>query len=69
MSLNTTNKFVVEKIVDKKVAPNGRVQYLLKWKGYLHCENTWEDEKDLDCPTLLKAFERKRKAGTYCMFV
>lgn len=55
--------FVVESIVDKIVSAEGKVHYLLKWKGYPHSENTWEPEEFLNCPELMEKFEKKRKAG------
>lgn len=55
--------FVVESIVDKLVTPDGKVHYLLKWKGYPHSDNTWEPEENLNCPELMEKFEKKRKAG------
>lgn len=44
-----------------------QVQYLIKYKGYPHSENTWEPIENLSCPEMIAAFEAKiqkrRSAG------
>ncbi|XP_054751338.1 chromobox protein homolog 1-like [Lytechinus pictus] len=52
--------YQVEKVVDKRFH-KGKVEYLLKWKGYGDNENTWEPEDNLECPDLIEAYEKKIK--------
>ena len=51
--------FEVEKVVGERIKGRKR-QYLLKWKGYGHNENTWEDEANCDCTELIKEFKERK---------
>ena len=39
-------KFIIQKIIGKKIV-NKQVYYLIKWKGYLKKDATWESKKSL----------------------
>ena len=54
-------EFFVEKIVDKNFDVNGKISYLIKWKGYDDKDNTWEPIENLYCLDLIEDFEK-----TYC---
>ena len=56
-------EYIVERVVDKRVKAKGKIEYLLKWKGFDDADNTWEPADNLECVELIEEFEKKAKAG------
>lgn len=52
--------FAVESI-DKKRVRKGRVEYLVKWRGWSSKYNTWEPEENILDPRLLVAFQNRER--------
>ncbi|CAJ0600426.1 unnamed protein product [Cylicocyclus nassatus] len=52
--------YVVEAVINKRKAKDGKVEYLLKWQGFPLEESTWEPEENVSCQELIAEFERKR---------
>jgi hypothetical protein len=57
--------FEVEQLLDVRVRKQGRKrvqEYLIKWAGYGHENNTWEPAINIADPDLITAFEQAQQA-------
>lgn len=58
-------EFEVEKIIEVRFKKNGTKEFLIRWKGFSPADDTWEPEKNLNCPELIAKFMQKvEKAKT-----
>jgi len=57
--VDDNEEYEVEEILDKR-RHYGKIQYLIKRKGYSLEEASWEPEENLNCPEILKKFNKKQ---------
>jgi hypothetical protein len=48
-------RYEVEEVIQSWMS-RGRLQYLVRWKGYGHKENLWIPKGDIDTPKLITEF-------------
>lgn len=56
---NAEDIYEVENVLDHKIAKKQR-KFLVHWKGYNSKHDTWEPEKSLNCPKLLKLYLKSK---------
>jgi hypothetical protein len=54
--------YEVEEILDSRLY-RGKLQYLVKWKGFGYEENSWTNEDDVFAPRLVRDFHRTNPAA------
>jgi hypothetical protein len=55
------HEYKVEAIVNHRLHGKAKtLQYLLKWKGYPHADNTWEPAGQVHAPTLVESYHKER---------
>merc|ERR1712157_75168 len=59
-------KILSKKWIDAEDGGNALTYYLIWWSGYELYESTWVQELLLDCPSVLKEFERSIKNLDEC---
>ena len=53
------SEYEVEAVVNHRTFGRSKhLQYLLKWKGYPHSDNTWENATDVHAPDLIRDYHR-----------
>ena len=52
-------EYIVERVVDKRITVDGKIEYFLKWKDWDDSTNTWEPEEHINCRSLIAKFEQE----------
>ncbi|XP_078103336.1 uncharacterized protein LOC144515977 isoform X2 [Sander vitreus] len=53
-------EYEVEKVLDRRVV-KGRVEFLLKWKGFSDEDNTWEPQDNLDLDLITEYMQKHKE--------
>ncbi|XP_039676138.1 heterochromatin protein 1-like [Perca fluviatilis] len=53
-------EYVVEKVLDRRVV-KGRVEFLLKWKGFSDDDKTWEPQDNLDVDLITEYMQKHKE--------
>ena len=64
LPLEDEQEYAIEKIVGKRTNRHGKIEYLVKWRGYPDSENTWEPKAQLACPEIIQEYENQRMDWT-----
>ncbi|KYQ56071.1 Chromobox protein like protein 5 [Trachymyrmex zeteki] len=60
-----SKEFEVERVIEVRFKKNGTKEFLIRWKGFSATDDTWEPERNLNCPELIAKFMGKlEKAKT-----
>ncbi|KYM98068.1 PREDICTED: chromobox protein homolog 5-like [Cyphomyrmex costatus] len=60
-----SKEFEVERVIEVRFKKNGTKEFLIRWKGFGASDDTWEPERNLNCPELIAKFmEKLEKAKT-----
>ncbi|XP_043921103.1 chromodomain Y-like protein [Protopterus annectens] len=58
--MSSEELYEVERIIDKKRNKKGKIEYLVRWKGYDSDDDTWEPEQHLvNCEEYINDFNRR----------
>merc|ERR1719361_370089 len=58
--MSDSENFEVEDIVNHRIK-KGKIEYLIRWKGYTPQDDSWEPEDNLECPDKIRAYNDKVK--------
>ena len=53
----STEEFIVEAVLGRRVNKDNKTEYLIQWEGYPG-ENSWEEATNLYCPDRIREFEQ-----------
>ena len=59
-------RYEVEEVIDSRIYRK-KLQYLVRWRGYGHEENSWLMEGDIDAPELIAKFYRTYPNAPRCI--
>jgi Chromo (CHRromatin Organisation MOdifier) domain len=59
-------RYEIEEVIDSRLRYR-KLEYLVRWKGYGHKENSWIVEHDLEVPDLITTFYKTNPNAPKCI--
>jgi Chromo (CHRromatin Organisation MOdifier) domain len=59
-------RYETEEVIDSRLRYR-KLEYLVRWKGYRHEENSWIAERDLEAPDLIVTFYKTNPNAPKCI--
>ncbi|CAL8129502.1 unnamed protein product [Orchesella dallaii] len=60
----SSDQYIVERILRKRIGATGEAEYFLKWQGYSDNENTWEPAGHINADLILEFEKKTEEDGT-----
>jgi Chromo (CHRromatin Organisation MOdifier) domain len=68
--IDRQEEYEVEQIMNSRwIGRAQRLQYLLRWKGYSHAHDSWQDATEVHTPELVKEYQARKQSTVHAAMI